>query len=120
MNQENHNEDDAVVQQGEMDVMAYLRKIQQQLVFLERKVDTLIAQSKDRPSSSSFRDRPFTKPAYRSFSPSSHQGRGDRDSRSHGGRESSSYARPFDKRSSGEGQRFAPRKKPSFQKRNDR
>lgn len=78
----------------EADVIALLKKIQQQMVFLEKKLDTLLAQSLsggaqpsgersfDRPS---FKDKHFSKP-YRSFGTrTEHYGRQDRDPRSGGG-----------------------------------
>ena len=46
----------------EQDVIALVKKMQQQLVFLEKKIDILISQSQDRP----FRQKPFSKP-FRSF-----------------------------------------------------
>jgi hypothetical protein len=54
------------------DVVSLLKRIQQQVVFLERKIDMLISQSQERPSGNStspdrpFRKRPFSKP-FRSF-----------------------------------------------------
>ncbi|PIQ89664.1 MAG: hypothetical protein COV72_01760 [Candidatus Omnitrophica bacterium CG11_big_fil_rev_8_21_14_0_20_42_13] len=47
---------------GEQDVMALLRKIQQQLVFLEKKIDNLAGQPQERP----FRPKHFSK-SFRSF-----------------------------------------------------
>lgn len=46
----------------EQNVVALIKKMQQQLVFLERKIDTLINQSQARP----FREKQFSKP-FRSF-----------------------------------------------------
>ena len=79
-------------QQVDLDMFAVLKKIQQQLTFLEKKVDTLVRQS-ERPS---FRERPFQKP-FRSggFSHSHGHGKSDRD---RAPREKSfDQGRPFDK-----------------------
>ena len=47
---------------AEQDVVALIKKMQQQLVFLEKKIDILISQSKARP----FSEKHFSKP-FRSF-----------------------------------------------------
>jgi len=60
----------------ETDVLVLIKKMQQQLVFLEKKIDTLISQIQERPS----RERSFSKP-YRSFGNTQRYERGDRDSR---------------------------------------
>lgn len=61
---DHEREQDAQADAGPMTEMELLKKIQQQLVYLERKVDALIAgggqsQGQGRPP---FRDRPFKKP----------------------------------------------------------
>lgn len=62
------------------DVVSLLKKMQQQLLFLERKIDLLINQSQGRPSQENtfpdrpFRKRPFTKP-FRSFDHPQRQGK---------------------------------------------
>lgn len=49
---------------NETDVVALLKKMQQQLVYLERKIDTLIAGGASGAGASRppFRDRPYSKP----------------------------------------------------------
>jgi hypothetical protein len=81
----------------ETDVIALLKKIQQQMVFLEKKIDTLLGghqshapsqpsgeRSFDRPS---FKDRHFSKPSRSFGTRTEHYGRpdGDRGPRSGGG-----------------------------------
>ncbi|MBU0634014.1 MAG: hypothetical protein KKB82_07170 [Candidatus Omnitrophica bacterium] len=62
--------------QAEQDVVALINKIQQQLVFLEKKIDTLISQSSERP----FREKHFSKPFQR-FDRSHQYGEGKQDHR---------------------------------------
>ncbi len=97
--------------QGEPDVAASLKKIQQQLSFLEKKVDILIGQSSERP----FQRRTFSKP-FRPFNRSHHHGRGDRENPREGG-----FAGPrhFDKPQGGENRGFDHKKKPFFRKRKE-
>ena len=45
MNEDPENKDVSASVSGESDVLGLLKKIQQHLVFLEKKIDTLIAQS---------------------------------------------------------------------------
>ena len=104
------------------DVVTLIRKMQQQLDFLERKIDTLISQSQGRPAMGrpsperSFRDKRFSKP-FRPSGPSHQHGKTE-----HYG------SRP---RAFGQGQRsdrrpdepereFNPKKKPFFFKRKER
>lgn len=67
------NEDLSVPPQADSDVVSLIKKMQQQLGFLEKKIDILIGQSPERP----FRDREkrFSKP----FRPSFGGGSGGRD-----------------------------------------
>lgn len=102
-------------QQNEPDVVALLKKIQQQLVFLEKKVDSLLNQSGDRPP----RDRGFSKPPFRSFGHSHRPNNdGNRDS---GPRGNSFPPRRFGGRDQGESRGgFGPRRKPFPRPRRDR
>jgi hypothetical protein len=132
-----------VVPQVETDVLVLIRKIQQQLLFLEKKIDTLISQSQERPS----RERSFSKP-YRSFGHTQRYDRGERDSRprdrgfsprssfnkhnSDEGRpqersfnkyhsdENHSSERSFHKHHSDEKRGFSPRSKPFFRGKRER
>ncbi|MFC1592737.1 hypothetical protein ACFL4C_01845 [Candidatus Omnitrophota bacterium] len=86
------------------DVMVLIKKMQQQLVFLEKKIDILINQSSHRPFSEkhfSKPSRPFGRP-YRSFDRK--QGEGSGEKRFDRGRN-------FGKRHSGESRRFDHKKK---------
>ena len=95
-------------QSPELDVLTLLKRMQQQLTFLEQKVDILIKQSQDKPA----RERSFSKPyssPERSYRPPSYQDkRGPRDN----SRERSPYSGGyFDKREGGEGRKFSGPKK---------
>ncbi len=56
--------------QIEPDVVALIKKIQQHLVFLEKKIDTLISRSSEKPS----KGQHFSKP-FRSYGHSQHHGK---------------------------------------------
>ena len=105
--------------QGESDVMALVKKIQQQLVFLEKKIDTLINQSSERPFKGKYFSKPFRPLHGRqpSFSHSHHHGKGEHNSSREGG---FAQGRPFDKQQGGENRGFGQRKKPFFRRRKDR
>lgn len=105
-------------QQSEPDVLVLIKKMQQQLVFLEKKIDILINQSQARPSY----ERPFSRE--RSFD------RGRRFEKRPGeesqgfGYKKKSYDNPresdsgrehhFEKRHSGENRGFGQKKKPFY------
>ena len=82
MKEESSINPSAVPEESEPDVVALLQRLQQQLVFLERKIDQLISQSKERPSGERssqdrpFRKRPFSKP-FHSFEPPQRHGKGE-------------------------------------------
>jgi hypothetical protein len=56
------NDNASTSQQTESDVLGLIKKMYQQLAFLEKKIDILISQSQEKPS----REKPFSKP-FRSF-----------------------------------------------------
>lgn len=96
---------------GELELVVLVKKIQQQLVFLERKLDTLIAQSSQKP----FQNRTFPKP-FRSFKHS-----GDRPRESGNYSEKKEFGRPshFEQPPSDQGHGFSKRKA-FFRNRNNR
>lgn len=63
MNEQSQYNKDLPPASAEQDILALIRKMQQQLVFLEKKIDILVNQSQARP----FREKHFSKP-FRSFS----------------------------------------------------
>ena len=69
------NEELSVPPQADSDVVSLIKKMQQQLNFLEKKIDILIGQSPERP----FRDREkrFSKPFRPSFGGGAHHGKRD-------------------------------------------
>ncbi len=89
----------------EQDVVALIKKMQQQLVFLEKKIDILISQSQARPSGEKY----FPK----SFRPFGHPHRSYDKGRDNASRESDSgQGRHFEKRFGGENRGFNQKKKP--------
>jgi hypothetical protein len=100
----NHN-DSLPAAADEQDLPALIKKMQQQLGFLEKKIDLLIEQSARRP----FSEKPFSKPS-RNF------GRPHRPfERAHdgaAGEKRFERGRHFEKRSSEDSRRFEHKKKP--------
>ncbi len=103
----------SVASQATPDVLGLLKKIQEQLFSLERKIDGMSS----RPQERSFnKERSFSKP-FRSYGPPRHAS---------GDREYSPRKREFDqprsfkKRPSDQSRRYDPKKKPFFQKRKER
>jgi hypothetical protein len=108
---------------SETDVVSLLNKMQQQLLFLEKKIDLLISQSQGRPSGEKtsqdrpFRKRPFSKP-FRSFDHPQHHGKGEH---GHNPRERDAAKGHFYERRPGEKSRGpSSKKKPFSFKRKDR
>ena len=97
---------------AEQDMLALIIKMQQQLVFLEKKIDILIRQSQTRPSG----EKHFSKP-YRSFGPPHRSYDRGRDNAS--GERSFDRVRHFEKRSGGESRGFDQKKKPFYHKRKE-
>ena len=92
--------------QVEPEIVAIIKRMQQQLVFLEKKIDTLISQSAERP----FKDRNFSRP-FRSFGQSHHHGGRKHGHSTMGGEFPQS--RPFNKERGNEsGGGFARKRKP--------
>ncbi|MCR4336372.1 MAG: hypothetical protein NUV91_01000 [Candidatus Omnitrophica bacterium] len=101
------------------DVLTLIKKMQDQLSSLERKIDTLLKQSQEKP----FREKSFSKPPFRSYGPPrrDREGQDYRPREKSFGRERPSFEkRPFEKRRDDDRQGFAPKKKPFFQKRRER
>ena len=110
------NEQDAssAPQQVDLDVLSILRRMQQQLGFLEKKIDTLIKQSSEKPS---FRDKLFSKP----FRPGGFAHSHRRDESGQGSPREGNFSgeRPFS-REGNQGGGFGQRKKQFFPRRKDR
>ena len=108
-------------EQVEVDVLAVLKRMQQQLGFLEKKLDALIKQSSERP----FRDKPFSKP-FRPAGFSHSQGHGKGEQGPYSRERGFSQGRRFDKpRGQSQGQSrenrgFGQTKKPFFRQQRDR
>ncbi len=101
----------------EQNVVALIKQLQKQLVFLEKKIDILIEKSAQRPSG----DRPFSRP-FRSFDRTPRpydRARGDAPGR-HFEKRGDSREGNFARRNDSPREGFDPRKKPFPYKRRDR
>jgi hypothetical protein len=123
MKEDSSNNPAAVSDESDDNVVSLLKKVQQQVLFLERKIDMLISQSKERPSRENsspdrpFRKRPFSKP-FRSFDHPQRHGKGEYGHSS--GERDSGQGRFYERRPSEKGRGPSPKKKPFFFKRKDR
>ncbi len=125
MNEQSEHGEEAVASGSQGDVVFLLKKLQEQLTFLERKVDILINQSKEKPSFN--KERTFSKPPFRSSAPSygssRHGGRPDvRPERSGPPRErtyesGNRGAKPY---GNSDSRGFAGKKKPFYSKSRER
>ena len=122
MNEESSITPSAIPDGPDTDAVSLLKKMQQQLLFLERKIDLLISQSQERlqgEKASSTRPsqiRPFSK-QFRSFDHPRQRSRGDQ---RYSPRESDSAQGHFyEHRPRGKSRGPNPKKKPFSFKRND-
>jgi len=82
MNEESPITPSAIPDESDTDIVSLLKKMQQQLHFLEKKIDLLFRQSQERqPGEKTFpnrpsQKRPFSK-QYRSYDHSRHRSRGE-------------------------------------------
>jgi hypothetical protein len=127
MNEQTQAPEPASQPEIETDVLSLLKKMQQQLIFLEKKIDTLIHQSQARPP---FGEKTFSRP-HRPFGHPQHrpggrpyekrQGDGEKSFgyKKHGfekDREGGSdQKRPFKKWHGGDAAESGPKKKPFYQ-----
>lgn len=95
------------------DVVVLIKRMQQQLLFLEKKIDMLISLSQERPEG---RDRGFSKPFRPSFSHSHRPDNRYENRRESGGREGDPRERGF----SAEHHGFSHKKRPFYQRRRER
>lgn len=104
MNERSQYNKDLPLASAEQDILALIRKMQQQLVFLEKKIDILVNQSQARP----FREKHFSKP-FRSFDrPHRHS---DRAYVNAPGEKNIDRGRHFERRDSEENRGFDHKKK---------
>jgi hypothetical protein len=122
MNEESSIPPSAIPDESDTDVVSLLKKMQQQMLFLERKIDLLIRQSQERqPVEKTFpnrpsQKRPFTK-QYRSFD---HPRRRSGGEQGHSPRESGSAPGHFyENRPRGKSRSINPKKKSFSFKRKD-
>lgn len=126
MNEQSKDRDQAVSSGSQGDVVFLLKKLQEQLTFLERKVDILIEQSKQKPAFN--KERSFSKPAFRStgssYGDSRYASRPDSRSERRGPPRERSYesGNRSSERSYGnsDSRGFAGKKKPFFAKKRER
>jgi hypothetical protein len=103
----------------EQDVVALIKKMQQQLVFLEKKIDVLIGQSSGRPSSENHFSKPFrsfgrpNRPFDRAHGDASGEKKFDHKKKVYGDSRESHFGqdRHFARRNDGQKAGFDPRKK---------
>ena len=116
MNEQPDDQNVSAPQPAESEVVLLIKKLQQQLTFLEKKIDTLITQSKQ-PQEKPFRsfDRPPHRGPYQDKKEFGKQ-KNYRDDREGG----SGLQRPFKKKYEGEKREFDPKKKPFWQNRKGR
>lgn len=120
MNEQSEQGDAAIPSGQQGEVVFLLKKLQEQLTFLERKVDLLVSQSKEKASFN--KERAFSKPPFRSslsfYGPSRHGGRLEHSgpSRERTYESSNRPAKPYGHSDS---RGFAGKKKPFFQKHRD-
>ena len=121
MKEESSISPEAIPEESSTDIVSILKGMQKQLLFLEKKIDLLIGQSKERSSVGNtapdrpFRKRPFSKP-FRSFERTPRHGK---EERGHGPREQDSVKghfyehRPHDKSLARDPKKksFAPKRK---------
>ena len=99
--------------QVEPDVVTLIKKIQQHLTFLEKKIDTLISRSSEKP----FKGQHFSKP-FRSYDRSHHRGKRKY---YNGSREGGfGEGRRFDREGGSGNRRFDQGKKPFFHRQKKR
>ncbi len=102
---EQFNQNPSVVSSSaNTDVVALIKKMQQQLDFLEKKIDTLISQSHEKP----LREKHFSKP-FRPFGHSHRHGKAEYDNNFSG--------RPGERHQGDQHQGFGQKKKTFFNKR---
>ncbi len=122
------NSDSLPPASDEQDVAVLIKQLQKQLIFLEKKIDTLISQSQARPSGEKHFSkpfRPFGNP-HRSYDRGRDNAYGERGfgykkKTYDNPRESDSgQGRNFEKRPGGESRGFDQKKKPFYHKRTNR
>lgn len=131
MSQQDQQNDEVVESGSPADVIFLLKKLQEQLTFLERKVDILVNQSKEKPSFN--KERTFSKPSFRSgpssYGAARHGNRPDsraersgppRERSYESGHRAPSGERSYRDRDSRGSRGFAGKKKPFFSKSRER
>ena len=122
MKEESSINPSAAPDETDTDVVSLLKKMQQQLLFLEKKIDLLISNSRERssgeiPTDRPFRKRPFSKP-FRSFDHPRHHGKGEHE---HSPRErDSAQGHFYEHRPHEKNRGSGPRKRPFSFKPKDR
>ena len=118
MDEQLSDDSPAVPDQTGTEVVSLLKRLQQQLLFLEKKIDMLISQSQQRPSSERpFRKPPFSKPS-RPFGQFHHHGKGEPERIFRA--KDSAQGRHSEHRQRDAKRNFGPRAKPFLGKRKER
>ena len=122
MNEESSITPSPIPDEPNTDVVSLLKKMQQQLLFLERKLDLLISQSQERlHAEKSSSNRPSQKrPFSKQFLPFDHPRRRSREEHGHGpGVSGSAHGHFYEHRPLGKNRGPNPKKKPFPFKRKD-
>ncbi len=99
--------------QADQDVLALVKRVQQQISFLEKKIDVLIGQLQERP----FQGKPFSRPS-RPFGHAPYHGKGEH--RESSGERDFNRPRHFEKRHEDENKGFDRKKKPFYYRKRQR
>jgi len=123
MKEESSINPSAVPDESDTDVVSLIKRMQQQLLFLEKKIDLLISQSRGRPSGGKpSSDRPFRERQFpKQFRPFDHpQRHGKREFGDSPKERDSAQGHFYEHRPGGKSRGPSPRKKPFPFKRKDR
>jgi hypothetical protein len=112
----------AVPDETDTDVFSLLKRMQQQMLSLERKIDLLISHSREKPSGETPTDRPFRKRSFsKPFRSFDHPRRHGKEGHAHSTRERDSAQSPFyEHRPHQKNRGSGPRKRPFSFKPKDR
>ncbi len=129
MSEESQRNDPLPQASPEQDLVALIKKMQQQLIFLEKKIDILISQFQERPFEKRHFSKPF-RPAEKSFDHGRRFEKRPGEENRGFGYKKKSYNNPrgsdfgqeqrFEKRHGDENRGFGQKKRPFFHKRRDK
>ncbi|HAJ57319.1 MAG TPA: hypothetical protein DCL35_06065 [Candidatus Omnitrophica bacterium] len=122
MSEQSRQNNPEAQQHADQDVLALIKRMQQQLSFLEKKIDILIGQSQERPfKSRPYQSRPYQGKPYQDkpYQDKPYQDKpyqGKREYRDNSGERSFDRGRRFEKPREDENRGFGQKKKPFYHK----